>query len=341
MIKAMLFFLSTILYHAVTPPTTRGVIHKNKIYHSAVQFGNAKVKTIEGGGWLSFRHQDLRSSSSTVIYDYFLGIYGGPTALLRWQMSNGLYHYLEYDFVVSQPISRYGAIGTVPLSALEHLYQNRADRSVFNRLYTKHEETYGGGVGLSPVAEAFKGSLTDSVKQQIYVDFWCRGEKQVEVYVTEPHKKNRLTRSDFLPQLVLKVDNIDRTRNLETSQSLALRWKTAGEWTFDWTGPFYVTATGDERFFVTDKGRVYTPPKDAKPGALLKELWKGAPVDVLIHDADHKTWYAFTKDQYFEVADPIKPKPHTLTIRRSWFAEPALDTAAKCGRVIRGLPEPK
>ena len=152
---------------------------------------------------------------------------------------------------------------------------------------------------------------------------------------------NRLTRSDYLPELILKVDNVDRTRNLETDRSLALRWKTVGEWTFDWTGPFYVTATGDERFFVTDKGRVYTPPKDAKPGALLKELWKGAPVDVLIHDSDHKKWYAFTKDQYFEVADPIKPKPHALTIRRSWFAEPALETAAKCGRIIRGLPEPK
>ena len=62
---------------------------------------------------------------------------------------------------------------------------------------------------------------------------------------------------------------------------------------------------------------------------------------MLIHDSDHKTWYSFTKDQYFEVADPIKPKPHAIAIRRSWFAEPALETAAKCGRVIRGLPEPK
>ena len=64
-------------------------------------------------------------------------------------------------------------------------------------------------------------------------------------------------------------------------------------------------------------------------------------MDALIHDADNAKWYAFTKDQYFEVADPIKPKPHTIEIRRSKIANEALETAAKCGRVIRGLPEPK
>ena len=206
------------------------------------------------------------------------------------------------------------------------------DDDYFRKQYhRKYEKLVNNGTYLNPVggATAFQN---ESICRQVYFDFWCRCDKQFEVYVTEPHKGMRLTRTDHHPERELLPQAKDNPEFL---------WETVNTWKFDWTGPFYVTATGDERFFVTDAGRVYAPPKDAKPGALLKELWKGKPVDVLIHDADHKKWYAFTKDEYFEVADPIKPKPHTLTIHRSWFAEPALETAAKCGRVIRGLPEPK
>ena len=120
-----------------------------------------------------------------------------------------------------------------------------------------------------------------------------------------------------------------------------VQWDVVGEWTFDWQGPFYVAAVGDDRYFVTDTGHVFAAPKAAKPWTPLKEIWKDKPVDALIHDSDNGKWYAFTKDQYFEVADPIKPKPHTIAIRREWTANKALETAAKCGRVIRGLPEPK
>lgn len=73
----------------------------------------------------------------------------------------------------------------------------------------------------------------------------------------------------------------------------------------------------------------------------MKELWKDAPADALIHDADNAKWYAFTKDQYFEIADAIKPKAHTLVVRRAKTADQALEMAVKCGRIIRGLPEPK
>ena len=46
-------------------------------------------------------------------------------------------------------------------------------------------------------------------------------------------------------------------------------------------------------------------------------------------------------NQYFEVKNPIEPLAHTLNIVRADTATEALETAAKCGRVIRGLPEPK
>ena len=147
------------------------------------------------------------------------------------------------------------------------------------------------------------------------------------MYVAEPHRGNRLTREDFHPS----------RENREEKRI----WETVGVWTFDWTGPFYVTASGEDRYFVTDTGRVFAAPRGANAGTPLKEIWKDKPVDALIHDADSKKWYAFTKDEYFEVSDPIKPKPHTIDIRRSKIASEALEIAAKCGRVIRGLPEPK
>src|SRR5439155_26860573 len=78
----------------------------------------------------------------------------------------------------------------------------------------------------------------------------------------------------------------------------------------------------------------------ARAGTTLKEVWKGPPVEVLIHDSDAKTWYAFTKDQYFEIVEPIKPKSHSIAIRRAWVADDALKTAAECGRLIRSLPVP-
>jgi hypothetical protein len=139
-----------------------------------------------------------------------------------------------------------------------------------------------------------------------------------------------------------------------------LQWEKVGEWEFDWTGPFYVAAIGDDRYFVTDTGRVFFAPridrkfppdvpwssndvratKPVKPETKLKDLWKGPPVDVLIHDDDAKTFYAFTKDQWFEIADPIQPKPHNLVIQRAWTANRAIETAAQCGKLIRSTGAP-
>jgi hypothetical protein len=105
-------------------------------------------------------------------------------------------------------------------------------------------------------------------------------------------------------------------RAVRPNQSKKEQWKSAG-WDLDW------------------KEKAAT----AKPGTALKEIWNGAQVVALIHDSDSRKWYAFTNNQYFEVADPIKPRSHAIPIRRTWDAKQAIETAAKCGRVIRGIPE--
>ena len=313
------------------PPVVRMTIRENCAYVSSVgQLKTSPTRT-SGGGDLWIERTDLSKAGNLKPLRYYGMIFGRENALLRWQLVGGWYYCVAYNWGSGEAISRSGWLEVGPLSAIEHA-NAQSGNADFD--WVRYRWAFGNrfvqGPHFSEVMDtAFKPA---SIVQQVYFDFWCRGDKKFEVYVTEPHRAHRLRRNDYLSE---------RERSPEARDNPGARWKTAGEWTFDWTGPFYVTATGDERFFVTDSGRVYSPPKDAKPGALLKELWKGAPVDVLIHDSDRKKWYAFTKDQYFEVADPIKPKPHALAIRRSWFAEPALETAAKCGRVIRGLPEPK
>lgn len=112
-------------------------------------------------------------------------------------------------------------------------------------------------------------------------------------------------------------------------------WEKIGEWKFDRSGPFYVAVNGDDCFFVTDTGRVFFAPRNARPMTPLKEIWKGPPVDALIHDSDAKKFYGFTKNHFFEIADPIKPIPHAIRIKRSWTANAAIETAAECGQAIR------
>jgi hypothetical protein len=209
------------------------------------------------------------------------------------------------------------------------------------------------GLGTQPDTYA---SETIRNKKQIFFDIWSRGGKNWEVYVTQPHLANRLTREDFQPEKTIPKE----ARGVQSSRTAALQWEKVGEWEFDWTGPFYVAAIGDDRYFVTDTGRVFFAPrvdrkfppdvpwssndvrvtKPVKPETKLKQLWTGPPVDVLIHDDDAKTFYAFTKDQWFEIADPIQPKPHNLVIQRAWTANRAIETAAQCGKLIRSTGAP-
>jgi hypothetical protein len=164
--------------------------------------------------------------------------------------------------------------------------------------------------------------IEDARRPRVYFDFLPAEDGGYEAYVLA---QGKVTRSRVTPQ-----------QNGQESV-----WIEQRSWEADWAGPFYVAARGGDRYLVTDAGRVFAIPKATPSEFRLKEIWKGKPpVYALIHDADNKKWYAFTKDEYFEITDPVKPRPHTVPVRPAWTADRALETAAKCGRVIRGIPEP-
>ncbi len=104
-----------------------------------------------------------------------------------------------------------------------------------------------------------------------------------------------------------------------------------------WDGPFYVAADGADRHFVVPGGRVFTLPADAPPGSALVKTWDADPILALVHDSDAGKSYAFTRTHSFHITSKPDPKPHALTAFPGATAEEALDTVAKCGRVIRGI----
>jgi hypothetical protein len=313
------------------PPIIRATMNHQSIYTSGVSIGrDPDPKWASGGGTLWIQMMDLDQGSPITSLAYMRGLDGGRRdALLRWQIIKDQYYCVNYSGGggIAASAFRSGYVQTVPLAAIESVNANRRAGNFFPGFYQKYVNSFESDLYLGPVKKAVVWGEDSLQNRRVLFDFWCRGGKQFEVYVSEPHKGNRLTRGDFHPEWQHKLDYE--------------KWETVGEWTFDWTGPFYVTATGDDRYFVTDTGQVFAAPRGAKAGTPLKAIWKGKPVGALIHDADAKKWYAFTPDEYFEVADPIKPRPHAVPIRRESLANAALETAAKCGRVIRGLPEPK
>ncbi len=104
-----------------------------------------------------------------------------------------------------------------------------------------------------------------------------------------------------------------------------------------WVGPFYVAADGADRHFVVPGGRVFTLPADAQPGSALVKTWDTDPVVALVHDADSGKSFAFTPTHSFHLTSKPDPKPHGLTAFPGATGEEALDTVARCGRVIRGV----
>lgn len=305
----------------IGPPVIRAVLHDKYVYACGVAGSKPGVKWTFGGGELWLQKMDLSEGSSVTSLNHMFGIGGARNALLRWQLVDGKFHCVEY---LSGSDSRYGIVRMAPLALIEWMnaYRNDAD---FRDRYQKYGKSREIGTYVGPGRSATH-YLT---QQRVYFDFWCREGNEFEVYLNEPHEGSRLTRHDVHPEP--KIAGI----------TPELPWNKAGEWKVDWEGPFYVTANGDDRFFFTDTGRVLMAPRNATAGTPLKEIWIGPKVDVLVHDSDAHTWYAFTKDQYFEVAEPIKPKPHKLAIRREWTSDKALQTAAPCGRLIRSLPAPR
>lgn len=354
--------LQLIVSASTGPPIVRGTLEGNKVYTSGVKRGISAEYRLSGGGMLSILRQDIRSGKTLAVLDR-QSIGGDRNTFLRWQLIDKNYYYIMYSvggMADDQPsdVTR-AKLSAFHLPMLEAVY---ADGITAPDRQKRHHDYHNSTSDYFP----FFGNFADpnrsesrprTVDGRIFYDIWARGRNFWELYATEPHEGNRLTREDFHPERV-KLGPEHRKRI----------WEKAGVWTYDWTGPFYVAANGEDRYFVAevrtpskkrtflrDAGyqrddeelclvtgsRVFVAPRNAKEGTALKEVWKGARIEALVHDADTKTSFAFTQDQYFEIADPVRPKPHTLTIRREPTADKALEVAAKCGRVIRGLPEPK
>ena len=71
-------------------------------------------------------------------------------------------------------------------------------------------------------------------------------------------------------------------------------------------------------------------------------------IQVMIDDQDQGKIYAFTHSHYFELGDPKKLIKHGIAIPKTadygdtvQEADDSMTLAAKCARVIRGIPEPK
>lgn len=115
----------------------------------------------------------------------------------------------------------------------------------------------------------------------------------------------------------------------------------------DWTEGFTVLGVKDDRFFVTSAGRLFMAPRAKPTGGSLKAIPTELPIRVLIHDTDTDKHYAFTAATYFEIAETIQPRPHTLPISPPLTAAnplrdglKAIDVATRCARLVRGVPDP-
>ena len=285
----------------------------------------------EAGGHFTLMGQGLPPSSTRVTLKHPDVVEGRPTAniLHRWQVEGKRVHFLSYDpsegtgvepyframLLVSSPLELVASLKT-PIPSTPEGDDRRKEFDPTR----KREDPPGW-------RKSIARRVTESNREFVFFDFLPAAADGYEWYVSEPDgKRNRITRWDSQPPLK-KGDRAE--------------WKEVGVWNADFGSRFFAVSSDNDRYFINDEGHIYFAPRPAKAGTSLKELWKDKPVVALIHDADNAKWFAFTKDQYFEVSDPIKPLAHTLAISRAKTANEALEVAAKCARVIRGLPEPK
>jgi hypothetical protein len=342
------------------PPMVRASLEGNRIYTCGTEWSDREAR-VSGGGLLVVLRQDLRGENRLWARQGEMRVGGDATALFRWQLIDKNCYFVTYGDngggLDPGPGFRDRArLRSFSVPMLEAIYAHGlapADRERRYREFRWSGDPYWRSFGTVLWANRAE---SHEVRRQMYYDIWARGNKFWEVYVTEPHRNNRLTREDFRPEKVKR----DGTSGADA-------WETIGVWTFDWTGPFHVAVNVEDRYFVADirtppkwpelgggglppKGddpalvfgsRIFVAPRGAKPGTPLKEVWKGRRIEALIHDNESKTFFAFTRDEYLEIANPINPKRHNIVVHRSNTANEALEVAARCGRVIRGIPEPK
>ena len=117
-----------------------------------------------------------------------------------------------------------------------------------------------------------------------------------------PRKYRRLVRLDFRPE-----------RQAKPGTPASLLWETVAIGPMIESGPFYVATNASDRFFVTKPAASLRAAegqsRHAVEGDLGGQAARGRPDPRL----GQFKWYAFTKDEYFQIADPIRPLPISST----------------------------
>ena len=321
---------------SASEPLLRAAIVDGQVYVSPLSNADgSEPNWKELGGRFTLLGQTLAKSGPIVTLKHHQIVESNLYARVphRWQLDRTRMHSIHYAEAQTsgiEPFMRHKNIWSCPLKLFKTLETPLAlsRESDLRRQEFERNENWE----IAPVLLRKLSWHESQAKPAVaHFDFLPTPDDRYEWYVSEPDgARYRIARSDS--QLPLKKGD-------------PTKWTEIGVWTADFNGPFFAVSSGAGRYFVNGEGHVYSAPRAAKPakaGTPLKVVWTGKiPVDVLIHDADNAKWYAFTKDQYFEVTDPIKSVAHTASVRRAKTATEALETAAKCGRVIRGLPEPK
>ena len=316
---------------ASAEPMIRASLVDGHVYVSPLTNpSGGELTWLEPGGHFTLLGRGLAAGDPTVTLRHpaVVESHTSTSILHRWQVDRKRVHFLTYSSSQVSSVhsyERYKAIQSCPLEFVKKLTAPVATTLKDDALLQEMKRT-STWEDRGPLLEGNRGfgrGPTNWTSEHFGFDFLPAADGRYEWYVSEHDvKQSRLTRWDSTPP----AKKGEKTKWDEVSVLPGV------------FGNFYATAAGAERNLVTERGPIYAAPRGAKAGTPFKEIWKGPVVEVLIHDADNAKWYGFTKDQYFEVADPIKPKPHTLVIRRdqsvnepnttrSWGTDEALDRA--------------
>ena len=286
-------------------PLIRAVVVDGQVYVSPLTSpGGGEPSWKEPGGHFTLLGQGLAQGDPPITLrhpDVVDGHPFGNKVLHRWQIDRKRVHFLTYGAWEAsgvEPFERNKRIQSYPLELVKSLTAPVATTLKDNARRQELDRTRTGGDTDPPGTNKQLGRPVTGWNSECFrFDFLPATDGRYEWYFSERDgKQSRISRWDSQPP----VKKGEKTK-----------WEEMGVWTPGEGGAFFATAAGLDRNFVTETGRVFAAPRGAKAGTPLKEIWKGPPVEVLIHDADNAKWYAFTKDEYFEIADPIKPKPHT------------------------------
>jgi hypothetical protein len=259
--------------------------------------------------------------------ELFLDWYEG-----RWSAVSGRITEAEYGRAVRDPECRLDSYRLTPQTLAHGRIRDMTQGDLHDGLERRSltgEPTArrsGHGFELGPFNRLFDGSphrehpdaLPPDDRLRAHFDFRPDTTDRIELFVLHPGRFGR--------HLIFRTPDGERPN-----------WTEIEGRSPDWDGPFYVAADGADRHFVVPGGRVFSLPADAQPGSALVKTWDREPVVALVHDADAGKSYAFTKTHYFHLTAKPEPKPHAIPAFPGATAEEALDTVAKCGRVIRGL----